>query len=136
MGPRDPDDWQFFGGKVPADVDVNAFDRVTDRRFFGSYKYRTIQVDEDYVLTKSVKKQKKDKGKRFQERAKKLKPNKRFAHHAVAWKTGLTTTVLFYKWKITPGLKPFALLLLTISLVTFFVCFSILLTFGLLLFYV
>lgn len=23
MGPRDPDDWQFFGGKVPADVDVN-----------------------------------------------------------------------------------------------------------------
>lgn len=54
LGPRDVDDWQFFEGQVPADLNPFNFDRLTDRRFYGSYEVRTLDVDADFTLPKTA----------------------------------------------------------------------------------
>jgi len=46
LGPRDVDDWQFFpGGALPPRVNINNYRRVTERRFYGSAEYRTLETD-------------------------------------------------------------------------------------------
>nr|QRG29194.1 putative CP [Dactylorhiza cryptic virus 3] len=50
LGPRDVDDWQFFDGQIPADLNPAHFDRITDRRFYGSYEVRTLEVDSEFTL--------------------------------------------------------------------------------------
>nr|DAD54822.1 TPA_asm: coat protein [Quinoa-associated deltapartitivirus 1] len=44
LAPRDTDSWQSFpGGALPANIDVNDYERVDTRAFYGSAEYRTLQ---------------------------------------------------------------------------------------------
>ncbi|KAL7611076.1 hypothetical protein Lser_V15G11400 [Lactuca serriola] len=45
LGVRDVDDWQFFAeGVVPQNPNPMNYNRVVDRRFYGSYEVRTMEI--------------------------------------------------------------------------------------------
>ncbi|KAL7608579.1 hypothetical protein Lser_V15G11399 [Lactuca serriola] len=55
LGVRDVDDWQYFSeGIVPHDPNPMNYDRVVDRRFYGSHEVRTMEFESDFSVPQIV----------------------------------------------------------------------------------
>ncbi|MFS7890803.1 hypothetical protein Hanom_Chr15g01366831 [Helianthus anomalus] len=55
IGPRDVDDWQYFAdGIVPKSLFPEKYDRVTERRFYGSCEVRTMETDAEFSLARAL----------------------------------------------------------------------------------
>ncbi|KAF5764356.1 hypothetical protein HanRHA438_Chr15g0703481 [Helianthus annuus] len=55
IGPRDVDDWQYFAdGIVPKTLYPEKYDRVTERRFYGSDEVRTMETDAEFSLARAL----------------------------------------------------------------------------------
>ncbi|CAI9275747.1 unnamed protein product [Lactuca saligna] len=56
LGDRDVDEWQYFAeGVVPhGDPNPGSYDRVDERRFYGSYEVRTMEIDPEFSLARML----------------------------------------------------------------------------------